>query len=163
MWIEYWKERGIESSWIAQELLEGGNYNVTLIYDTNSNLCGVGMMERLSYIHQANSPTGITGDVRTAITINKRELLEIAQKAVRKIDRKPVGIFSVDLVGEKVTEINPRFAGRPRLYTKAGVNFPKKIIEILENGTTTYAEAEEGYRLIRQVDVEPVIIKDRGV
>ena len=159
MWIEYWREKGVSSSWIAQELLEGGNYNVTLIYDTDSKLCGVGMMERLSYIHQANSPTGITGDVRIAITVKKRDIIEIAEKAVRKIDKKPVGIFSVDLIGEKVTEINPRFAGRPRLYTKAGANFPKQIIEILENGTTEYVEVEEGYRLIRQVDVEPVILK----
>jgi len=163
MWIEYWRERGVASSWIAQELLEGSNYNVTLLYDTDSRLCGVGMMERLSYIHQANSPTGITGDVRIAITVKKRNIIELAQRAVRKIDKKPVGIFSVDLIGEKVTEINPRFAGRPRLYTKAGANFPKQVVEILMNGTTEYAEVKEGYRLIRQVDVEPIIIKDGRV
>jgi predicted ATP-grasp superfamily ATP-dependent carboligase len=158
MWIEYWRKKGL-SSWIAQEFLEGGNYNVTLIYDITSKLCGVGMMERFSYIHGSNSPTGITGDVRIAVTTKKRKIIGIAEKAVKKIDKRPIGIFSVDLKGEKVTEINPRFAGRPRLYTESGANFPKQILEIVENGTSQYIEAKEGYRLIRQVDIEPVVIK----
>ncbi len=142
MWIKYWKERGVTSSWIAQELLEGGNFNVTLIYDKHSELCGLGMMERLSYIHEANSPTGVTGDVRIAETVNKRDIIEIAKEAVKKIDSNPVGIFSVDLIGGKITEINPRFAGRPRLYTSAGANLPELVVKIIKYGTADYIEAE---------------------
>ena len=160
MWIEYWKERGFSSSWIAQEYLDGGNYNVTLIYDRDSNLCGMGMLERLGYIHEAISPTGVTGDVRMAKTVKLDEVVNVAKKAVKIIDRNPVGIFSVDLMGKKVSEINPRFAGRPRLYTLSGANFPAHIVDIELNNNSSYLESNEGYKLIRQVDIEPVAIKE---
>ena len=159
MWVEYWKERGFSSSWIAQEYLNGGNYNVTLIYDRDSNLCGMGMLERLGYIHEAISPTGVTGDVRLAKTVKLDNIIDVAKKAVKIIDINPVGIFSVDLMGEKVSEINPRFAGRPRLYTLSGANFPAHIVDIELNSKSSYLESNEGYRLIRQVDIEPVAIK----
>tara|TARA_B100001113_G_scaffold45869_1_gene32521 strand:+ start:147 stop:1142 length:996 start_codon:yes stop_codon:yes gene_type:complete len=160
MWIEYWKERGFSSSWIAQEYLDGGNYNVTLIYDRDSNLCGMGMLERLGYIHEAISPTGVTGDVRMAKTVKLDEVVDVAKKAVKIIDRNPVGIFSVDLMGKKVSEINPRFAGRPRLYTLSGANFPAHIVDIELNNNSSYLESNEGYKLIRQVDIEPAAIKE---
>ena len=159
MWVEYWKERGFSSSWIAQEYLNGGNYNVTLIYDRDSNLCGMGMLERLGYIHEAISPTGVTGDVRLAKTVKLDNIIDVAKTAVKIIDTNPVGIFSVDLMGEKVSEINPRFAGRPRLYTLSGANFPAHIVDIELNSKSSYLESNEGYRLIRQVDIEPVAIK----
>ena len=82
MWIEYWKQKGFSSSWIAQEYLKGGNYNVTLIYDRESNLCGMGMLERLGYIHEAISPTGVTGDVRLAETLKLDNIIAVAKKAV---------------------------------------------------------------------------------
>ncbi|OIR19071.1 MAG: hypothetical protein BD935_05550 [Marine Group III euryarchaeote CG-Epi1] len=160
MWIEYWKKRGFSSSWIAQEYLDGGNYNVTLIYDRNSNLCGMGMLERLGYIHEAISPTGVTGDVRMAKTIKLDNVVNIAKNAVNMIDKNPVGIFSVDLMGDKVSEINPRFAGRPRLYTLSGANFPAHIVDMELNNNSSYLESIEGYKLIRQVDIEPVAIKE---
>ena len=159
MWVEYWKERGFSSSWIAQEYLNGGNYNVTLIYDRDSNLCGMGMLERLGYIHEAISPTGVTGDVRLAKTVKLDNIIDVAKTAVKIIDTNPVGIFSVDLMGEKVSEINPRFEGRPRLYTLSGANFPAHIVDIELNSKSSYLESNEGYRLIRQVDIEPVAIK----
>lgn len=159
MWVEYWKEKGFSSSWIAQEYLNGGNYNVTLIYDRKSNLCAMGMLERLGYIHEAISPTGVTGDVRLAKTVKLDKIIDVAKKAVNMIDKNPVGIFSVDLMGDKVSEINPRFAGRPRLYTLSGANFPAHIVDIEINGKSSYLESNEGYRLIRQVDIEPVAIK----
>jgi len=159
MWVEYWKEKGFSSSWIAQEYLNGGNYNVTLIYDRKSNLCAMGMLERLGYIHEAISPTGVTGDVRLAKTVKLDKIIDVAKKAVNMIDKDPVGIFSVDLMGDKVSEINPRFAGRPRLYTLSGANFPAHIVDIEINGKSSYLESNEGYRLIRQVDIEPVAIK----
>ena len=159
MWVEYWKEKGFSSSWIAQEYLNGGNYNVTLIYDRKSNLCAMGMVERLGYIHEAISPTGVTGDVRLAKTVKLDKIIAVAKQAVNMIDKNPVGIFSVDLMGDKVSEINPRFAGRPRLYTLSGANFPAHIVDIELNGKSSYLESNEGYRLIRQVDIEPVAIK----
>jgi len=159
MWVEYWKDRGFSSSWIAQEYLDGSNYNVTLIYDRESNLCAMGMLERLGYIHEAISPTGVTGDVRLAKTVKLDNIIGVAKKAVGIIDKKPVGIFSVDLMGDKVSEINPRFAGRPRLYTLSGANFPAHIVDMELHGNSSYLESNEGYRLIRQVDIEPVAIK----
>ena len=62
-------------------------------------------------------------------------------------------------MGEKVSEINPRFAGRPRLYTLSGANFPAHIVDFELKGKSSYLESNEGYRLIRQVDIEPVAIK----
>tara|TARA_B110001454_G_C12673727_1_gene414915 strand:+ start:204 stop:1199 length:996 start_codon:yes stop_codon:yes gene_type:complete len=159
MWIDYWRERGFSSSWIAQEYLEGGNYNVTLIFDRQSKLCAMGMLERLGYIHEAISPTGVTGDVRLAKTLKLDKIIEVATKAVNLIDKNPLGIFSVDLMGEKVSEINPRFAGRPRLYTLSGANLPAHIVDMELNGTNFYLESKEGYKLIRQVDIEPVAIQ----
>ncbi|MDC0243088.1 hypothetical protein OAK07_00190, partial [Marine Group III euryarchaeote] len=103
--------------------------------------------------------TGVTGDVRLAKTVKLDKIIDVAKKAVNMIDKNPVGIFSVDLMGDKVSEINPRFAGRPRLYTLSGANFPAHIVDIELNGKYSYLESNEGYRLIRQVDIEPVVIK----
>ena len=69
-------------------------------------------------------------------------------------------IFSVDLMGDKVSEINPRFAGRPRLYTLSGANFPAHIVDMELSNNSSYLESIEGDKLIRQVDIEPVAIKE---
>ena len=63
-------------------------------------------------------------------------------------------------MGDKVSEINPRFAGRPRLYTLSGANFPAHIVDMELNNNSSYLESIEGYKLIRQVDIEPVAIKE---
>ena len=40
-----------------------------------------------------------------------------------------------------------------------GANLPAHIVDIDINGNSGYLESNEGYRLIRQVDIEPVAIK----
>jgi hypothetical protein len=60
-----------------------------------------------------------------------------------------------------VTEINPRLAGRPWLYTHAGVNLPLAAVRGLTGRPLGDAVSDQGLEdglvMYRQIDIEPVI------
>jgi len=76
------------------------------------------------------SPSGITGATGAGVTVSDPVVDDIAQKAILAIDKKPQGIFSVDMTYDKngvpnPTEINiGRFFTTHEFFTQAGLNMP---------------------------------------
>jgi hypothetical protein len=109
--------------------------------------------------------SGVTGQVRRSRTVDPEPLCAIGDLVVRALTDEPSGIFSIDLredaAGDaKINEINPRMAGRPWLYTNAGVNLPLAVVRAFEDLPLGDAVAPGGLRLgreiYRQLDEAPV-------
>jgi len=112
-WINYWRTRGEDWDFIAQEFLGGRNLAFHSIWK-NGELVVSMARERLEYIYPNLAPSGITGTPTVQRTIHDDRVNEIAVEAILAIDSNFNGIACVDLKENSegvpcVTEIN---AGR---------------------------------------------------
>jgi len=164
-WMAYWRRRGRDYDWLVQEQLPGRNLNWTGIY-TNGELRLTAAMERLRYFLGDSAASGVSGQVALCATVATAELEPTCDRVVRALDQKPHGIYSVDLRCDregvaKVTEVNPRFAGRPWLYTNAGVNMPLAAARAFLGEPLGDAVSPDGLQvglhLHRQLDIDPVV------
>lgn len=164
-WIEYWTARGWTNRWLFSEFLPGRNLNWTGLY-VDGELVATAAMERLRYFLADAAPSGVSGQVSLCATVDPQPLAAIGDRVVRALDPAPQGFYSVDLREDKqkaprVTEVNPRLAGRPWLYTSAGVNLPLAAVRALRGQPLGDARADGGLalglHLYRQLDVEPTI------
>lgn len=86
--------------------------------------------KRLYWALSKVSPSGITGVTGAGQTFSDKIVDKIAISSIYAIDKKPNGIFSVDLTYDfakipNPTEINAgRFFTTHEFFTKAGINFP---------------------------------------
>ena len=119
------------------------------------------------------APSGISGATGGGMTISDPVLDEIAQKSIFAIDKKPNGIFSVDLTYDKEgipnpTEINiGRFFTTHEFFTKAGLNMPYIFVKTAYNEKLPEIKKKinplkPGKVWIRGIDFLPVLtdIKD---
>lgn len=162
-WMRYWKRRGKDYNWLLQEYLPGKNINWTGIY-AGGRLVVATAMERLAYFLGGTTASGVSGQVSHCATVDPEAYRALCDRVVRALDAAPHGIYSVDLRHDKddrprVTEVNPRLAGRPWLYTNAGVNLPLVAVRALTGADPGDAVGSLtlGVELYRQLDVEPVI------
>jgi len=124
--------------------------------------------KRLYWEFASRAPSGVTGLTGTGVTIADARVDRIAQDAIAAIDKKPHGIFGVDLTfsGDGVpcpTEINiGRFFTTHQFFTEAGLNMPYIFVKI------AYAEKypapcrkinplPEGLTWIRGMDFLPIL------
>ncbi len=164
-WVALWSVRHGVRRWVVQEYLPGRNFNCTLLY-ASGELVAWAAMQRLGYFLAETAPSGITGQVKLCRTVEQPHVLAAARQAVRLLGAQPHGIYSVDLREDvqgrpKVTEINPRLAGRPWLYTQAGCNLPWLAVQVLSGaepeGTRPH-RPRPGWTLYRQLDCQPLIL-----
>lgn len=169
-WMRLWQRRGLAGDWIAQELLTGRNLNWTAVY-ADGHRVATAAMQRLAYWLGILVPSGVTGQVRHAVTLSEARLDEAGDAAVRALDPRPHGIYSVDLREDgqgrpRLNEVNPRPAGRPWLYAQAGVNLPLAALRAglgLEVGDAVAAGGlRSGVSIYRQLDVEPIFRMESG-
>jgi biotin carboxylase len=157
-WIQYWRRRGEEPDWLIQEFLPGRNINWSGIY-MDGALVGSAAMERLAYFLGDVTPTGVSGQVSRCATVDPDLVFRTADAVVRRLMAVPDGIFSVDFREDgaavaRVTEVNPRLAGRPWLYTTAGANLAAAAVGA--DGPSACGQAVIGVELYRQLDVDPL-------
>jgi hypothetical protein len=114
------------------------------------------------------APSGITGITGTGITFSDEKLDKIAQEAIFAIDKKPHGIFSVDLTYDKdglpnPTEINiGRFFTTHEFFTKAGLNMPYIVVKIAYNEKIPHINKKlnplpNNLAWVRGVDFVPIL------
>ncbi len=164
-WVALWSVRRGVRRWVVQEYLPGGNFNCTLLYAAG-RLVAWAAMQRLGYFLAETAPSGITGQVKLCRTVQQPDLLAAARQAAELLDAQPHGIYSVDLRQDvqgrpRVTEINPRLAGRPWLYTRAGCNLPQLALRVLQGTEPEDARPccpRPGWTLYRQLDCHPLIV-----
>lgn len=91
---------------------------------------------RISWEFADRSPSGVTGITGVAVTVSDEQLDDIALRAIRAVDAKPHGIFSVDLTYDShgvpnPTEINiGRFFTTHLFFTQAGLNMPHIAVRL---------------------------------
>jgi carbamoyl-phosphate synthase large subunit len=164
-WMGYWGRRGRAYRWVFQEFLPGANVNWTGLY-ARGRLVATAAMDRLRYFLGDAAASGVSGQVSQCATVDPGPLTGVSDAVVRALDAVPHGVYSVDLRADRdgrplVTEVNPRLAGRPWLYTNAGVNLPLAAVRALRDQPVGDAVAPGGLvvglHLHRQLDIEPVI------
>ncbi len=109
-WINYWKARGVNWGFIAQEHLPGRNIGFHSLWKDGELVTSMAR-ERLEYIYPHLAPSGVTGTPAVQKTIHDETVNRIATEAVLAIDPNFNGIACVDLKDNKdgvpcVTEIN---------------------------------------------------------
>jgi len=117
------------------------------------------------------SPSGVSGATGGAITISDKNVDSISESSIFAIDKKPDGIFSVDLTYDKngvpvPTEINiGRFFTTHYFFTRAGLNMPYIFVKlalgedypIIENKINPLPD---NLLWIRGMDFLPILIKN---
>lgn len=167
-WIGYWKSRGIDWEFVAQAMLPGKIIAFQSVW-YNGNLITSQARERVEYLYPSLAPSGVTNTPTIARTVNRDDVNEAAQQAVRAIDKAATGIYCVDLREDKngrpiPTEINcGRFFTTSFFFTKAGVNMPYIYVKLAFNETTPKvkqlnAVPEEWY-WCRHIDCPGVLVK----
>lgn len=163
-WMTYWRRQGRRDQWVLQEYLPGRNLNWTGLFRCGELLASAAM-ERLRYFLGNATVSGVSGQVALCATVDPQEVEAVARRVIAGLGPEPSGLYSVDLRlaadgKAKVTEINPRLAGRPWLYTNAGVNLPLATVRAFAGVDPGDAIDPGGLRLglhlYRQLDVDPV-------
>ena len=161
-WVKFCQSRGMNVDWLVQEFLPGRNINWTGLYK-NGKLIAHASMERTEYFLANVSISGVTGQIKRSLTIEGKQITKASEIVVREVETDLNGIYSVDLREDengipKVTEVNPRFAGRNWLYTNAGMNLPLLTLYALTNNDYSNIpnNLKLGIEMYRQIDVEPM-------
>ncbi len=124
--------------------------------------------KRLFWELAANTLSGVTGATGAAVTISDNVLDGIAEASILAIDKKPHGIFSVDLTYDKngapnPTEINiSRFFTTILFFTEAGLNMPLMYTKLFFNEAIKvdkrYNPLTDNYVWIRGMDFLPKLL-----
>jgi carbamoyl-phosphate synthase large subunit len=128
-WIRYWKSRGKEWKFMAQETLPGRNIGFHSLWKDGELVTSMSR-ERIEYIYPYLAPSGITGTPTVQRTIQDEKVNKVGTEAVLSIDPKYNGIACIDLKENSedipcVTEIN---AGR-MFTTSFFFSYTSKILE----------------------------------
>ncbi len=131
----------------------------------------VAQSRRRLYWEFANrAPSGVTGITGTGVTMADPDLDQLALQAIRAIDSRPHGIWSVDLTLDREgvpnpTEINiGRFFTTHLFFSQAGLNMPLFFIklafgEALPPLTRRINPLPPGLAWVRGMDFEPVLTR----
>jgi carbamoylphosphate synthase large subunit len=176
-WIRYWKARGVDWEFIAQEHLPGRNIAFHSLWKDGELVTSMAR-ERLEYIYAYLAPSGITGTPAVQRTVHDEAVNKVGTDAVLSIDPKFSGIASVDLKANDagvpcVTEINPG-----RMFTTSfffsyasktlrqdyGVNIPYLYIKLAYKETIPdlpkYNALPADVYWIRHMDAPARLVKD---
>jgi biotin carboxylase len=182
LWIELWVKRGAKyDEFILQEYLPGRNIAWDSIWK-DGQLVTSYSRERLEYPFKHISPSGITGTPSVSRTIKDARLNELGQRAVKAIDAKPSGAYSVDVKESAdgtpcITEVDsgkfhstmplwgyiavkhlgmPEFANLADLYVRLGMG------EEVRDMPPKTDLLPEGYYLLRDMDVGAFLWREDG-
>lgn len=131
-WIDFHNGWG---NFTASELLTPNSITWMSIWSNGKLIVAQGR-KRLYWELGRISASGITGITGGGVTVNDETVDNIALKAIKSIDPKPNGIFSVDLTYDfsgvpNPTEINiGRFFTTHYFFTKAGLNMPEIYLKL---------------------------------
>jgi carbamoyl-phosphate synthase large subunit len=181
-WIALWALRGSPvEEFIIQEYLPGRNIAWDSLW-RDGKLVTSYARERLEYPFKHISPSGITGTPSVARIVRDEHLNEVAQAAVKAIDPRPQGAYSIDAKesasGEMcVTEVDsgkfhstmplwgyiavkhlklPWYANLADLYVRLGLG------EDVPASIPRTDLIPEGYYLLRDMDVGAFLWKEDG-
>ncbi|WP_333804618.1 hypothetical protein [Sulfurospirillum sp.] len=118
--------------------------------------------------------SGVTGVTKIGETYSSDQVDQIAQDAIFSIDKKPHGIYGVDMTYDKnnipnPTEINiSRFFTTVLFFTKAGLNMPKIFKDIALYNEFPCLDKKinplpDGLLWLRGMDCEPLLTTENAI
>ncbi len=171
-WIGYWRARGCDWQFIAEEYLPGRDYAWQSIWKDGELITSMAR-ERLEYIYPHLAPSGRTGTPIVAATVHDDRINEMGIRCVKAVDARATGIFSVDLrensAGETVpTEINcGRFFTTSLFFTRAGINMPYLYVKLGFGEELPEVESinpvPAGLLWLRHMDCPTVLIREEKI
>lgn len=169
-WIRYWSEMRSVSprEFTLAEYLPGRDFACLMLWKDGELVLGK-TCERLSYFFANSQPSGQSSMAGLSKTVDEPRLVEICARAIRALDARASGVFSIDLKSDergepRITEINAgRLIAQTILLDRAGKH----------NLTLTYArlalgepvslrdeyEAAADHYFVRNVDAEPLLFR----
>lgn len=164
MWIDRFRGWG---SFTAAECLTPNSITWLSLW-SDGELIVAQTRRRRSWNFGNRTLSGVTGITGVGETCSIPQVDHIALAAIRAIDPAPHGIFGVDMTYDRAgvpnpTEINiGRFFTTHYFFTKAGLNMPKIMRDLVIEGTRPHLEKTinplpDGLVWIRGMDVEPVL------
>jgi len=164
IWIDRYQGWG---KFTASELLSKDTVTWLSIWH-HGELVVAQTRRRLSWNFGNRTLSGVTGITGVGETYSNEMVDSVSWDAIFAIDKKPHGIFAVDMTYDNQgipnpTEINiGRFFTTHYFFTKAGLNMPKIYCDIALDGKFPVLERRinplpDGLIWIRGMDVEPVL------
>ena len=169
-WIDYWAfMHGVGyGQFMVSEFLPGKEFAFQSLW-YNGKLIVSQARERIQYIFGHLTPSGQTSSPSVAKTVHRKDVNEIATKAVLAVDPNATGVFCVDLKENRdgipcVTEINAgRFFTTSNFFAEAGCNMPYYYVKLAFGEEIPclpqYDVIPEGWYWVRMVDMGHKLIK----
>jgi len=166
-WIHYWRTmRSLESKdFMLCEYLPGKEFAFQSLWK-DGDLIVSQARERLEYLFGNLSPSGQSSSPSVAVTRNRDDVNDIATRAIKAVDRRPHGVFCVDMKENMdgvpcITEINAgRFFTTSNFFSELGINMPDLLLKIAYQEKLPklpkYNAIPEGHFWIRLMDKGPV-------
>jgi carbamoyl-phosphate synthase large subunit len=164
-WLDF--QKGWGGDFTASELLRDDTITWMSIWQDGELVVAQGR-RRLYWELGKISPSGVTGATGGGETVTDPILDDIARKTVLAIDKKPNGLFAVDMAYDQnglpnPTEINiGRFFTTHQFFTELGVNMPYIFLKMaygeeLPAISKKLNPAPDHMVWIRGIDFEPVL------
>lgn len=164
MWIDRFKGWG---NFTAAELLDTNTVTWLSIW-YEGELVVAQTRKRNSWNFGDRTLSGITGITRVGETYSNETVNKVAMDAIQSIDKKPNGIYGVDMTYDfdgfpNPTEINiSRFFTTVYFFTKAGLNMPQIFADIALKNKFPSLEKKinplpDGLLWLRGMDREPLL------
>ncbi|HXI02498.1 MAG TPA: ATP-grasp domain-containing protein [Candidatus Saccharimonadales bacterium] len=171
-WIHYWRSTGrLETSdFMLAEFLPGREYAFQSLWH-DGKLVTSQARERLEYVFGNLFPSGQSSSPSVARTVHRKEVNEVATKAVQAVDPEPSGVYCVDMKEDRtgspcVTEINiARFFTTSNFFAAAGSNMPYYYLRLAFGeelpDLPRYNAVPAGLYWIRLMDRGPVLVSGK--
>jgi biotin carboxylase len=167
-WIRYWKEmRGVPvSAFMLSEYLPGRDFGCQSLWK-DGELVLIKTYERLSYLGTGSQPAQVSSVAALAKTVFEPKVVDTCIRAIRLLDTKVSGVFSIDLKENArgvpcITEINAgRFSSATNIFDLVGKHNMAKSFVRLAQGLpvdieNSYDVAPDWY-MLRGIDGAPRI------
>jgi carbamoyl-phosphate synthase large subunit len=167
MWIDKFNGWG---RFTAAELLDAGTVTWLSIW-YQGELVVAQTRKRNSWNFGNRTLSGVTGITRVGETLSDETVNSVALDSILSIDKKPNGIYGVDMTYDfngfpNPTEINiSRFFTTVYFFTKAGLNMPQIFADIALNNRFPVLKNKinplpQGLLWIRGMDREPLLTNE---
>jgi hypothetical protein len=167
-WIRYWKEmRGVPvSAFVLSEYLPGRDFGCQSVWKEGKPVL-IKTYERLSYLGTGSQPAQVSSVAGLAKTVFESKVVDTCVRAIKLLDAKVSGVFSVDLKEDVqgtpcITEIGVgRFSSATNIFDLVGKHNMATTFVRLARGLPV--KIEDGYDaapdwyMLRDIDGPPRI------
>ena len=167
-WIRYWKEmRGVPvTSFLLSEYLPGRDFGCQSVWK-DGKLVLIKTYERLSYLGTGNQPSRFSSAAALAKTVFEAKVVDTCVRAIKLLDPKASGVFSVDLKEDVrgnpcITEVGVgRFTSATNIFDMVGKhNMARTFVQLARGERVKIKDSYEAtpdWYMMRDLDGPPRI------